>query len=126
MSDACVSVAEIARQRSLGWPDFHPESYCHKCGRKNIRAWYSPEWPVLTGGHGGIWCPVCFAGLDAAAIWCLRRHVEPDTDVVARLAALLVAVSDLGDDAERVARCVVDWFGPNDADFPAPNPLPAL
>ncbi len=26
---------EINAQRDAGWPDFHPEDYCHRCGRPN-------------------------------------------------------------------------------------------
>jgi hypothetical protein len=26
---------EIGRQRAMGWPDFHPEDFCHRCGRRN-------------------------------------------------------------------------------------------
>jgi hypothetical protein len=36
--------AEIAAQRNLGWPDFHPEDYCHRCG--------FPE-PTLVHQHTG-------------------------------------------------------------------------
>lgn len=99
---------EIARQRLLGWPDFHPEAYCHKCGHRNIRAWFSPEWVQLTGTNSGILCPACFADLDPEAIWCVTRHLSPDDDRVADLTELFHAVTDLGDDAERVARCVLD------------------
>lgn len=98
----------IEEQRAKGWVDFHPEDYCHKCGRPNIKAWTSPEWEQLTGDHGGIWCPVCFAELDPEAIWVVSRWVPPDADQVSLLAALLRSVSGLGEDAERVARCVVD------------------
>ena len=108
-----IDPATIPAQRAAGWPDFHPEDYCHQCGRPNIRSWHAPEWVQLTGSDGNILCPVCFAALDSNAIWCLRRHVDPMTDQVARLAALLDAVGGAkGEDAERVARCVLDFIGP--------------
>jgi hypothetical protein len=41
----------------------------------------------------------------------LRRHVEPDADLVYGLAALLRVVTECEDEvAEQVARCVVDWW----------------
>lgn len=57
-----VLPSEIVRQRQLGWPDFHPEDFCHICGRRNP-VWSAPpaEWNALVDGHGGIFCPSCFA-----------------------------------------------------------------
>jgi hypothetical protein len=107
-----VDPQEIVAQRAKGWPDFHPEAYCHRCGRRNIRAWYSPEWAVLTGGFDGILCPVCLADYDTGAIWKLTRSVELDVDRTGDLAALLRVVTSLGDDAERVARCVLNYLDP--------------
>ncbi len=58
-------------QRAQGWPDFHPEDFCHRCGRPNISWWtdsdlfneaigqpdgIDPEWR-------GIICPPCFVEL---------------------------------------------------------------
>lgn len=58
-------------QRAHGWPDFHPEDFCHRCGRPNISWWtdsdlfneaigqpdgIDPEWR-------GIICPPCFVEL---------------------------------------------------------------
>jgi len=102
-----VDPAEIVQQRKLGWPDFHPEDYCHHCGQRNI-CWTSPEWVELTGSDGGILCPVCFADHDSTAIWVVQRWHAPDEDQVAALTTALALVTDLGDDAERVARCVID------------------
>lgn len=103
-----VTTNEIARQRELGWPDFHPEDYCHKCGQQNIKAWTSPEWGELVGTLSGILCPVCFAEHDPDAIWVVTRWHPPDADQVALLAACLRTVTSLADDADRVARCLVD------------------
>jgi hypothetical protein len=104
-----VTIDEIDRQRSLGWPDFHPEDYCHRCGRPNP-VWHSPEWVEVTGSHSDILCPVCFAGLVPGAIWKWTRLVAPNADRTAALAANLRMVTDLGDDAGRVARCVLDFL----------------
>lgn len=92
----------------LGWPDFHPETFCHRCGRRNIRAWFSPEWPSLVGSHAGILCPVCFADHDPGALWTVTRWHPEDADHRSLLAAFLRSVSGLGDDAERVASCLLD------------------
>lgn len=62
-----VEPDEIERQRSLGWPDFHPEDYCHRCG-KAIPVWHADSelwftaFPEARGSDGGgIMCPSCFA-----------------------------------------------------------------
>lgn len=34
-----VTLDEIVEQRVKGWTDFHPEDYCHRCGRPNIN-WF--------------------------------------------------------------------------------------
>jgi hypothetical protein len=106
----------IPAQRLAGWPDFHPEAFCHRCGRRNIRAWHSPEWVPLTGSFSGILCPVCFADHDTAAIWCLTRHVEPGKEQVRRLAAVLAETTTLGDDSERVARIAIDYLSSTTGD----------
>lgn len=58
-----VTPEEIERQRELGWPDFHPEDHCHRCGGVNVPAWYVdsdrfnaafPDDPLI------IVCPGCF------------------------------------------------------------------
>lgn len=102
-----VNPADIPAQRAAGWPDFHPEDYCHRCGRRNP-CWFSPEWVELTGGNGGILCPPCFTEYDSDAIWLVARHHPFEADQVALLSATLQAVSGLGDDSTRVARCLID------------------
>ena len=57
----------IKQQRELGWPDMHPEDFCHRCGAKNP-TWYvdtreqwldaTKEWSESTGREG-ICCPTC-------------------------------------------------------------------
>lgn len=65
-----VEPDEIIRQRELGWPDFHPEDFCHRCGAKNP-SWYASadSWIEATSGWAkqtgreGICCPLCFLEL---------------------------------------------------------------
>ena len=59
-----VSPDAIRRQRELNWPDFHPEKYCHRCGRLNVWSWSAPSplWnAVMDDQPYGIVCPSCFA-----------------------------------------------------------------
>ena len=68
-----VTIDEIDAQRALGWPDFHPEDFCHRCGAIN------PSWSVdsdrfnaALGTYGthrwnGIVCVGCFVQLHEAA-----------------------------------------------------------
>lgn len=61
-----VSPAEIKLQREKGWPDFHPETYCHRCGARNIDSWFvdsdrfSAAMEALGLDGGDIVCPSCF------------------------------------------------------------------
>ncbi len=61
-----VSVAAIEAQRAAGWPDFHPEDFCHRCGHRNpiwhaeAQAWYDATGMTVPGDGGGIMCPNCF------------------------------------------------------------------
>lgn len=58
----------IKAQREEGWPDCHPEDFCHRCGAKNPSWWTDREtwlaatrsWAAETGREG-ICCPTCFA-----------------------------------------------------------------
>lgn len=66
---ASVLPEEIIRQRALGWPDFHPEDFCHRCGRRNVTSWGADAeaWKVATRnrerGTADILCPSCFVVL---------------------------------------------------------------
>lgn len=83
----------IKRQREQGWPDMHPEDYCHRCGLPN-QCWAvesREDWLAATSawasetGREGICCFQCFtvmyreeAGKDP--IWAIRRwQPEPLT-----------------------------------------------
>lgn len=61
MTADSVTPEEIQDQRAQGWPDFHPEDYCHRCGRRNF-VWFadSAQWNLAEGGPEGILCPTCF------------------------------------------------------------------
>lgn len=67
-----VTLDTIERQRENGWPDFHPEDFCHRCGRRNP-VWVTDagEWEFATGhmprGVLTILCPSCFAAAHEAA-----------------------------------------------------------
>ena len=55
-----IDVAEIDAQRAAGWPDFHPEDYCHECGRRNP-VWSTDLWNATRGDdYVTIRCPSCF------------------------------------------------------------------
>lgn len=74
-----VTPEQILDQRRRGWPDFHPEDYCHRCGRPNLVWWVDSNlWNVATLGlqreRLEILCPSCFVQLWEArtgqtAVW---------------------------------------------------------
>lgn len=82
-----VELHEIEQQRSLGWPDFHPEDYCHKCG-VDFESWYTDRETWLTAtaawaaetGREGICCISCFVQMYEIATghgnWQWRLTVE--------------------------------------------------
>lgn len=68
-----VTLEQIAEQRAKGWPDFHPEDYCHRCGGRNC-SWFvdSDRFNAAMGPFGehrwnGIVCTGCFVALHAEA-----------------------------------------------------------
>jgi hypothetical protein len=64
LTPQAVALAEITRQRALGWPDFHPEAYCHRCGQRNVYSWHAPDevWNQVLD-PAAIVCPQCFTEL---------------------------------------------------------------
>lgn len=100
----------IVQQRALGWPDIHPEDYCHRCGRPNP-CWFSPEFVSLVGSYSGIMCPSCFAALDPdpTAVWCFTRTTRTTgtSNLQSRLAAILSGCLNDPSDADRLAGCIV-------------------
>lgn len=87
-----ISPALIVEQREKGWPDLHPEDYCHQCGGPNVCWWVSgPEWERATAslerGVLTVLCPQCFvAAWERAAgttsCWELRPSVATLTRLV--------------------------------------------
>lgn len=59
----------VKLERELGWPDFHPETFCHRCGGRNVWSWCvdGDEWEKATAGlprrEASILCPPCFTAL---------------------------------------------------------------
>jgi hypothetical protein len=62
LSSLSVHPDEIKDQREKGWPDFHPETFCHRCGQRNVWSWFadSDEWNKVDPTHLSILCPQCF------------------------------------------------------------------
>ncbi len=65
-----VSMNEIDYQRRVGWFDFDPEDYCHRCGNRNCVWWTdSDRFNLAIDAHGvdsnynGIICIPCFVEL---------------------------------------------------------------
>jgi len=83
-----VTLAELDDQAATGWPGFHPETYCNRCGNPNT-CWATANevWnPVMRpDGNFGPWheiiCIPCFTEL-AERLWGPRnwRHTrDPHT-----------------------------------------------
>lgn len=90
-ANASVTPEWIASQRDQGWPDMHPEDYCHKCGAPN-QSWCAAsreDWLAATAGWAketgreGICCVKCFSEMyreqtGSDPIWMLSRAAVPD------------------------------------------------
>lgn len=65
MNPLSVDPQEIVEQRAKGWPGFHPEDFCHRCGQRNVQAWHadSREWNRVEPVGATILCPQCFTEL---------------------------------------------------------------
>lgn len=115
-----IPISEIARQRSLGWPDFHPEDYCHRCGVANP-LWFTDRESWLTAtaawaaetGREGICCPRCFfemheAAVGEAVIWEIaarRSQGDPMIDPAHRERDLLRSIATDLDQAVAAHDC---------------------
>ncbi|TFB96544.1 MULTISPECIES: hypothetical protein [unclassified Cryobacterium] len=78
----------IVQQRIAGWPEMHPEDFCHRCGTRNMlwaaatrEVWLAgtSKWAAETGREG-ICCPRCFADMHAdqtghSTTWMFSPHV---------------------------------------------------
>lgn len=66
--------AWINEQRAAGWPDMHPEDFCHRCGAAN-HMWFTSRETWLTAtaawaaetGREGICCIPCLIEMHEAA-----------------------------------------------------------
>jgi hypothetical protein len=88
-----VDAADIAAQRDSGWPDFHPEDFCHRCGNPNV-SWFvdNTAWnhvmregnPVGWGQWQEIICIPCFMELAEthyrACTWRIVREAGSFTE----------------------------------------------
>lgn len=60
MSRRIMAPDEIERQRAVGWPEIHPEDFCHRCGMENMlwaaerEEWLkaTKAWAAETGREG--------------------------------------------------------------------------
>lgn len=89
-----VSPVWITEQRAAGWPDMHPEDFCHRCGAANPmwvttrEAWLTATtaWAAETGREG-ICCPRCFIDMyEAATGQCAIWQLAIDGPVLSAIA----------------------------------------
>ena len=80
-----TALAAIADQRGRGWPDFHPEDYCHRCGACNL-SWhvdsdrFNAAMEALGLTSTAIVCPACFVeGHEAASGMRTSWELRPST-----------------------------------------------
>lgn len=88
--DERLSAITAQRDAHPSWPDFHPEDFCHRCGRRNIswfvasdlwnEAWTEAE---AEGGYQSVLCPQCFVELwERATGLRMTWELRPDVAVV--------------------------------------------
>jgi hypothetical protein len=125
-----VALADIDLQRERGWTEFHPEDYCHRCGQRNVQAWFAdaatwrPTMQVPKEQWNGIVCPQCFTELYAAAfpvpppIWRLVLFQGAHQEVVSisedvQLIRLLLGpgASEFRDALDRIERSLARHTG---------------
>lgn len=81
-----IDPTEVDAQRAKGWPDWHPERFCERCGSRNIWSWsvdsdrFNAAMAAIGLDSGAIVCPSCFASAHekATGMRCTWRLV-PDT-----------------------------------------------
>jgi len=98
-----VNPESIKEQRAKGWPDWHPEDYCHHCGQRNIKPWYADSalWNQAAEVHE-ILCPQCFVEAYEAAtgespIWRLAPTEKSD-----EISALIQSEAAMRHELERL------------------------
>lgn len=85
-----VTIDEIEEQRAKGWPDFHPEHFCHRCGGRNVTWWIDstawnpimrPEGPEARWRWNEIICIACYVELFDIQfpLTGFRLDIDPDT-----------------------------------------------
>lgn len=98
-----VELSEIDNQRTLGWIDFHPEDFCHRCGNRNLESWSAPSWwwnrvwadsAEDEDDYQGIVCPQCFNELAAQSGLSPTWRIEPDMATVVPCHSCDVRVHD--------------------------------
>lgn len=91
-----VALPYIDQQRAEGWPDMHPEHYCHRCGGRNISWWTDADtWQKVMPSPdpwNGIVCVNCFGELAEQIAPLQSWHLQLDTDT--RHAAAFMEASD--------------------------------
>ncbi len=87
----------LSRQREAGWPDIHPEDYCHLCGGRNI-SWYADAelwneaWALIHAERPdvqSVLCPQCFA-----EAWKRATGLGVTWHVIPSAATLLARIRD--------------------------------
>lgn len=76
-----VALGVIEQQREAGWPDMHPEDFCHRCGSRNVRSWSTPNevWNAALGKDSPIACPQCLSEAWEAKHGLTTWRIEPVT-----------------------------------------------
>jgi hypothetical protein len=108
-----IDPVEIAEQREKGWPDFHPETYCHRCGQRNLHSWATAhdlwsqacETGLMPGSH--IVCPQCFTEMWETAT---GRAVSWTLSIDDPGAAVYATGAAEADDLERDRSAITGWF----------------
>lgn len=111
MKPLAVDPAAIVEQRAKGWPDFHPEDYCQRCGHRNMGSWFvaGTLWEAAKMAREGDWpgsdivCPQCFTEAFEAATglgvtWELTLHEETLRCAIRRLASSRTGTTGGGGD----------------------------
>jgi hypothetical protein len=91
-----VDPASIVDQRAKGWPDFHAEDFCHRCGNRNVVPWFTdnPTWNAAEDELHEILCPTCMTRdyerkTNTHPIWELRLSVPPPPSIRNAVLAVL-------------------------------------
>src|SRR5512139_3853963 len=66
-------VEQLRLEREQHWPNFLYDTYCWKCGRRNIP--WRTTWDLwnTVGDHPLVWCPRCFV-----SAWMVNEGLDPD------------------------------------------------